>query len=576
MTPRGVGSRRRALGRDLVAGTTVGLVSLPQAMAFALVAGVPPEVALYTMIVPGLVAGVLRDSPHLASGATNTAALLVGGVLATSPLAKQAGLFPVLSTLCLLVGVTKTGVGLAGLGRLSRYVSPAVVRGFTLGAAALLVIGQLPAALGIRLHASGRALVDLAQLAGRLPELDPRAAALGAGTVAGIALLRRVAPRIPGTLLALVAGAAACRALGWDGSTGPALLGEIPRGLPRPSLPVLDPALLRGLLLPGLAIALVGMVEVVSIGKSIEAATGRKLRADRELRAQGFANLASACFPCLPSSVSWGRSAVSVEAGASTPTSVIFASLIVLAAVVAAGPLVRFVPLASVAGVVLWIAWRLMRTEGLAHALRLDRSERVVLGVTAASALLLDLELAVFLGVFLSLALVIRRASLLRLSEWQRAEAGHWTERPLDAETGRWPITVLQIEGDLFFGVAEELAERLEAVVAQGTRAIVIRLRGTHAVDGAAATALARFALEFRARGGLLLLCGLPPKLRASVEESGLGGVLGDDAIYDRAERPFAALESALQRARAHVGAQAEGAALRAVANDGGASAWVI
>jgi SulP family sulfate permease len=574
MTLQSVGPRGRALGRDLLAGATVGLVSLPQAMAFALVAGVPPEVALYTMIVPGLVAGVLRDSPHLASGATNTAALLVGGVLAASPLAKGAGLVPVLSTLCLLVGITKAGVGLAGLGRLSRYVSPAVVRGFTLGAAALLVIGQLPAVLGIRLHASGRALVDLVQLARRLPELEPRAAALGAGTVLGIVLLRRMAPRLPGTLLALVAGAALCRGLGWDGSTGPALLGEIPRGLPHPALPALDPTLLGGLLFPALAIALVGMVEVVSIGKAIEATTGRKLRADRELRAQGFANLASACFPCLPSSVSWGRSAVSVEAGASTPMSVIFASLTVLLAVVAAGPLVRFVPLAGVAGVVLWIAWRLVQPEGPTQVLRLDRSERAVLGVTAASALLLDLELAVFLGVFLSLALVIRRASLLRLSEWQRAEAGHWTERPLDGETGRWPITVLQIEGDLFFGVAEELLERLEAVASRGARAIVIRLRGTHAVDGAAAAALARFALGFRARGGLLLLCGLRPELRASIEGSGLGGVLGEEAIYDQAERPFAALESALQMARAHVGVQPESAALRAVAN--GADAWVI
>jgi len=574
MTRDRVGSLARALGRDLVAGTTVGLVSLPQAMAFALVAGVPPEVALYTMIVPGLVAGVLRDSPHLAAGATNTAALLVGGVLATSPQARQAGLFPVLSTLCLLVGITKTGVGLAGLGRLSRYVSPAVVRGFTLGAALLLVIGQLPAALGIRLHGSGRALTDLAHLGGRLSEVDPRAAALGVGTLAGIALLRRVAPRLPGTLLALVAGAALCRWLGWDGSSGPALLGEIPRGLPRPGLPALDPVLLRSLLLPGLAIALVGMVEVVSIGKSIEAATGRKLRADRELRAQGVANLASACFPCLPSSVSWGRSAVSVEAGASTPASVVVASLTVGLAVVAAGPLVRFVPLASVAGVVLWIAWRLMQPEGLSQVLRLDRSERAVLGITAASALLVDLELAVFLGVFLSLALVIRRASLLRLSEWQRAEAGHWTERPLDPETGRWSITVLQVEGDLFFGVAEELAERLQTVAAQGTRAIVLRLRGTHAVDAAAAGALARFALAFRAGGGLLLLCGLRPELRARVEGSGLGSILGGETIYDSAERPFAALESALQMARAHVGVQPEGTALRPVAGDG--AAWVI
>ncbi len=544
----------RVIGHDLIAGLTVGLVSIPQAMAFALIAGVPPQVALLTMIVPGFVAGFFRDSPHLAAGATNTAALLVGAVLATTPLVLTDGKIAVLSGLCLIVGLTKCAVGFAGLGRLSRYVSPAVVLGFTLGAAALLCVGQLPNALGIRAANHEGLLPAISGGAVALRLLDSRAIVLTIGTVAAIALVLRVAPRVPAPLVALIAAGFATHAVGWDGEGGLRTVGSIPTSFPRPSWPALSPAALVTLFPAGLAIALVGMSEVVSIGKAIALRTGQPLHVDRELRAQGFANLASSLFPCLPSSVSWTRSAASIEAGARSPASVTFASLTVLVTMLFAAPLASFVPLAAVAGVVIWIAVRMVSVAELRRVTRANTADLVVLVVTAVLTLTVDLHIAVFGGVALSLGLVISRASLLRVSELQRGPAGFLVERPIDEGTGRQPIAILQAEGDLFFGVADELEQRLASVASRGARGIVLRLKRTLAIDGAAAAALARFATAHRARGGVLALCGLRPELEVSITRSDLAAALGQHALFETSDRPFASLAAALRQVQGELG----------------------
>lgn len=564
---------------DLAAGITVGLVSVPQAVAFALVAGVPTEAALATMIVPGLVAGAFRDSPHLAPGATNTGALLVGAVLATSPLVREAGIAPVLGTLCLVVGLTKLAVGGLRLGRLARYVSPAVVQGFTLGAALLLVLGQLPGALGIPSVGGPSAIGSALGLASHLGDARLAPVLFAAGALATIAFLDRLAPRAPGALAALAVSAVVVAILGWEARDAPppvALLGDVPRALPAFALPLVSLRAFEELTAPALAIALVGMTEVVSIGKAIAVRTERPLRPDRELAAQGLANFVSAFFGCLPSSISWTRSAVSLEAGARTRFAVIAAALTVAAVVLVAAPLARFVPQPAVAGVVLWIAVRMVRPRELAHTRRSDRADFAVLLATAAATLTLPLPLAVSVGVALSLGLVIHRASLLQVHELQRTAAGHLAERAMDADTGRTSVTVIQVEGDLFFGVAEELESRLDAVAANGARGLVLRVRRTHAIDGAAAEALARFVTRFRERGGAFALCGLRPSLEPRVRRSGLAAALGDDAIFEPGERPFAALERAVERVQRALALPPGLAQIRPAREDAPDASWSI
>jgi sulfate permease, SulP family len=531
----------RLLARDLLAGVTVGLISIPQAVAFALIAGVPPSLALSAMVVPGLAACLIRRSPHLAPGATNTMALLAGAAVMSTRYSPTQDLLPMLSALCVMVGAASLAVGMARLGRLGRYVSPAVVLGFSCGAAALLVLGQLPAALGIR----GGSL-SLAAFRG----VDPLALALSIGTVFVIAGLQRLSPALPAPLLAIAACAGLVHAFGPTAGSEIQLLGRIESVLPQPRIPTWSPEMLLALAPAALSMALVSMTEVISIGRSVALRTGVRFDADREIAAQGAANLVSSCFGCLPSSVSWTRSAASVEAGAQTPAAVAFASLAVLGATGFLAPLAGYVPIASVAGVVIWIAIRMVRLEDLRRLFRADRADFTVGVATAVLTVVVDLPIAVFTGVALSLGLVIRRASLLRLSELRFGSSGEYQELPLGPETGRESVTVLQAEGDLFFAVADELQQRLEQVAENGARGIVVRLKRTHSIDPAAASALATFALRQSARGGRLVLCGLRPELRAVIERTELEEAVGPDAFFDTGGAPFESVERAIQHVR--------------------------
>jgi SulP family sulfate permease len=229
--------------------------------------------------------------------------------------------------------------------------------------------------------------------------------------------------------------------------------------------------------------------------------------------------------------------------------------------------------------VIVWIALRMVRVTDLREALRSDRGDLAVLGVTAALALFVDLYMAVFTGVALSLGLVVRRASLLRLLELRRAPAGHYAEHAIDAETGCSAVTLLQAEGDLFFAVADELGDRLHRVAERGTRGIVLRLKRTLAIDDAAAAALARFARTVAQSGGVLVLCGVRPELRASVERSELAAALGDENILqvEPGARPFASVERALDQVQLRLGLQRGPASLRAVPeSESGECGWSI
>jgi SulP family sulfate permease len=212
------------------------------------------------------------------------------------------------------------------------------------------------------------------------------------------------------------------------------------------------------------------------------------------------------------------------------------------------------VPLAAVAGVVIWIAARMVSIAELRRVSRANKADFVVLLVTAALTLTVELHIAVFCGVALSLGLVVSRASLLRVSELRRGPAGFLVERPIDEGTGREPIAILQAEGDLFFGVADELEQRLAAVAGRGARGIVLRLKRTLAIDSAAAAALARFATAHRARGGVLALCGLRPELEELIARSALAAALGHHALFESSDRPFASLDAALRQVQSELG----------------------
>jgi len=559
---------RPKLWRDLAAGFTVAVVEVPQAMAYAYVAGVPPQYGLYTSIVQGALSALFASSQHLATGPTNTQSLLVAAVVSRVVLEQNGSSDPTLYlglvfALTLLKGLLQIAFAVARMGSLLRYVSQSVVVGFTAGAGVLIAAGQLASFLGLA-PAEGAArpgvLGPLRGVAAGLGAVDPRAVAIGLGSLAILLALGRLAPRAPAALVALAAGAAAARLTGWD-VAGLPVVGELPRALPRPAVPALGLREAELLLGGAFALATLGAIETVSIGRALAARTGERVRANQEMLAQGIANCAGAFLQNLPGSGSFTRSSLNVAAGAQTRFASLFAAGFVAAILLLLAPLAASIPLASLAAILLGVAFRLVDGRFIVRVLRTARADAVVCLATLLCALVVPLQQAIFIGIFLNVALYVRRASHLRMTEMRTAPGGVYEERPLRDAFGRERVIFLQVEGVLFFGLADELRERLAQVLRSGVQVVILRLKRTHTVDATILLVLEEFARGLRREKRHLLLCGISPELLSALRGFGLVRLVGEENVFESGPGVFSSAKRALARAEQIVGPVVEDAA---------------
>jgi sulfate permease, SulP family len=556
------GTSRESLARDLMAGVTVAAVEVPQAMAYALVAGVPPHYGLYASVVHGLVGAVFSSNERLSTGPTNSQSLLAAAIVArlVGQLAEEpdpALYLELVFALALLKGLFQLGFAAARMGTLVRYVSQSVIVGFSAGVGVLIAIGQLPHFLGLAAAPqAGRAgLGALAEVVARLGETDPRALAIGAGSLALLLGLRRLSSLLPGALLALGVAALAVQITGW-GEAGLALVGDVGAGWPEPGVP------LRGLgaaeLLVGgaLALAALGSIETVAIGRAMASRTAVPVRPDREIFAQGLANAAGAFVQCIPGSGSFTRSALLHEAGARTRLAGIFQAVGVAVFLALLGGQIRHVPLASLAAILLVVAFRLVDLRYLLRVVRTLPSDALVCVATFLATLLVPLHLALFLGIFLNGALYLRESSRLHMSAILSTASGTYVERPLHDALGRRRVLLLQFEGSLFFGVADELRAHLDRVLQSDVRAVVIRLKRTHALDATVLHVLEAFATRMRAEGRHVILCGVTPGVLALLRRFGLVARLGEANVFETGRGVFSSAQAALRRAAMLAGAE--------------------
>jgi SulP family sulfate permease len=552
-------SRAAALRGDLLAGVTNGILAVPQGIAFALIAHVPPVHGLYAMIVPTIVAALLRRSPFLVTGATNTSALVVGSLVASLTSRPQDAV-PMMLLITLLMGLIQVSAAALQLGSVfGRFVSQAVLVGFTLGAATLIFTDQLRNVLGVPVESTPRLLQTIENLLPHLSAVDLRAVATAAATaviVVGCARLSRV---LPGAMIAIVVTAAAAWALGWeDGPTPMPLAGDVPRALPRLTVPPISVERMETVLPASLAIAILGMVEAISIGKAVSARARIRFHANLELFAKGAGNVAGAFFGCMPTSASWTRSAINLQMGAKTRWVGVIAGLTVLVVMLLFAPAARYVPRAALGAIIMWIAALMVDLESARYVWRWGRTDALVMVITYVSTLVFQIQYAIYLGVVLSLLMLLRRVGRLQMVEMVEIGPRLYREIDLDAETGKSALVLLAVEGDLFFGVVDELEEALDRVADNGARAIIIRMKRAHAIDATAAEALATFATHFQAGGGRLLLCGLQPELHERVLRSHLGEVLGADNVLATEVHHLGSVRRAIDKARREILAQDE------------------
>ena len=395
-----------AFRHDLLAALTVSIVALPLSMAFAIASGVSPERGLYTTVVGGFLVSALGGSRFQIGGPAGAFIVLVSATVAKFGL--QGLLLAVF-----LSGFLLTLVGLSRLGTLIRHIPHAVTVGFTAGIAVIILASQLKDLGGLTLSGAepGLLLPKLAALRAALPTLNLAALAIGIGSAAAIFLQRRIAPNWPGMLVTVIVASALAWVLHLPLETIGSRFGELPHGLPSPSLPPITSELVLALLPASLSFTLLGGVESLLSAKVADSMTGRKHRSSMELVAQGIANIASALFGGIPVTGTIARTATNVRAGAKSPISGMMHALFVLIFMLVAAPLASFVPLSALAGVLVVVCWN-MADKGDFVALLRHWPSALVLLATFGLTILRDLITGIVVGCLLAVVLGLFRRGL--------------------------------------------------------------------------------------------------------------------------------------------------------------------
>ena len=355
---------------------------------------------------------------------------------------------------------------------------------------------------------------------------------------------------LPGSLLAVALAGAAVWASGWGPAQLP-LIDALPPSLPGFHVPELSWGLAEELFGGALALAVIGMLESVSIAKSIAVHSGDEVNANQEFFAQGTANLVTSFFMCIPGSGSFARSALDYSAGAQTRFAAVFNALFVATIFLLFGSLAGYVPRSALAAVLFVIAYSLIDWRYFARLARTSRTDALVCFTTFAATLIAPLEYAIFIGIFLNIALYLRQASTLHVAEMiQPATGGAFIETPLHDRSGEKQVVFLQVEGDLFFGVADELRDRLSHLSHSGVRVVILRLKRTHSIDTTVLHVLEQLARDMRERNGYVILCGLRPELMRVVRNYGLVELIGEENIFETRGGIFEAAKKALARAK--------------------------
>jgi SulP family sulfate permease len=548
---------------DLVAALTVAAISLPQGMAYALLAGVDPRFGLYSAIVVTFVASVFGSSSHLINGPTSAISLVVFSALAMFDPDQRVEAAEAMFLLGAMVGSIQIFIAVFRLGDLTRYISESVILGFMAAAAFLLAVGQIGNALGLRDKGTGAQHI-LYRLWLTLSSGDPinqRALiATGATIVLGL-LFRRIVRRyrLPqfDMLAVLVLVAAGTWFAGWtipglDGKTAVGVAGTVPGSLPGFHVPTVKLSWAWDLASDSVAIAFLGLLEALAIAKAIAYQTRQPLDFNRQCMAEGIANLTGAFFQCLPGSGSLSRSAINFQSGAVTRFSGVLTAALVAVSVIVLAPLAPYVPKPALAALLLLTAVRLIDFKRLSYTFRASRMDAAVVIVTALSGLALGLDLAILIGVTLSIVLFVSRAGKLQVTELF-IEPDGTIRRMLPADRPNDGFLVYGLEGELFFGTAPELDRSFSQIEArshqQGSDHVLLVLNRVRNPDVVSLEHFEHFLKHARAAGLTLWLAGVKPDLLESFQRLNFSALVPDDHVFAQG----AAAESATLAAVRHI-----------------------
>jgi sulfate permease, SulP family len=526
----------RVLALDTMAGLTVAAVAVPQAMAYAALAGLPPQYGLYTAIVMTSIGALFDSSKQLINGPTNATSIATFSALAVIGSEDKVAAAVLIT---LMVGLVQLSIALSRLGDLSKFISHAVIVGFTVGAGALIILGQIENLLGLPKFggAEDYFLIRIWQTWAHYSETNPYTLALGLATImlslALRAINRRFSLRLPEFLLTIIVVAVAVWFWNLE-ARGVKIVGKVPPELPSFAWPQLRWDWARELFGGAIAIALLGLLEAISMAKAIAAQTRQKLDIDQQCLSEAFANLGGSFFQCFPGSGSLTRSTINQQAGGQTQWSGVISAVAVALMVVLFGPYAYYIPRSALAGVLLISAVRLVDWPQLVYYLRTTRFDACIVAATAISAVVVSVEFCVLIGVLMSFVLYVPRAARVHMTELMVTEDRTIRERfPSDEPCER--IRIFSLEGELFFGASPQLEANLDKIVEaalEGTKVVILRMKRARNPDAVCMQVLRAFLDRMHELDVPVVICGIRPDLQKVLDSGGVVDALGQERVF--------------------------------------------
>jgi SulP family sulfate permease len=503
---------------DLFAGLTVSVVALPLSLALAIASGVTPGRGLFTAAVAGIVVSALGGTRFQIAGPTGAFVVVVAGIV------QRMG-FEGLAAATLLAGVFLIVAGIARLGTYIKYIPFPVVTGFTSGIAVVIFSSQIGDILGLAVkHAPPDVLGKIAADVAALATINLFAPAIAAASFAAILLMQRFAPRFPAFLIAIALAALAVRAFDLPVVTLGTRFGAIPSQLPSPHLPVFSFTALNMLLPAAFTIFALGGIESLLSAVVADGMTGRRHRANCELVAQGFANIASAIMGGIPATGAIARTATNIRAGARTPISGIVHSIAILAMMALFAPLASYIPLAALAAVLAIVCWNMAEARVFALILRSAPGDRAVLILTFLLTVFVDLSFAIAAGIVLSalvfarnMAVAVEAKSLLPSVSEDVDEFVVPNRGAISREDLPSGLEIFQLNGPFFFAAAAEFEDLLSRS-GGFPKVLILRMAGVPLIDTTGARALQRIVATLGKSGTVLIFCEMKPQALSDVQ----------------------------------------------------------
>ena len=525
--------------KDLTAGVIVGIVALPLAIAFAIASGVKPEQGLYTAIIAGFLISALSGSRVQIGGPTGAFIVIVYGIV------QQYG-YDGLATATLISGILLIAMGFARLGAVIKFIPYPVTVGFTTGIALIIFAGQIRDFLGLDIATVPSEFIEKwVAYAHHFDSFNPAALVLGVLTIATVQLFPRVTRLVPGSLVAILVTTALVSLFNLPVETIGSRFGEVPTSLPKPQLPNISFELIGQMFSPALSIALLAGIESLLSAVVADGMTGRRHRSDMELIAQGVANIFSPIFGGIPATGAIARTATNIKNGGITPISGIIHAITLLLIMLFFGKWAALIPMPTLAGILIVVSYNMSEWHLFVKLFRSPRSDVLVLLATFLLTVLLDLTVAIQVGVVLAALLFMRRMS-------EVTKVGYVTRQMNDEDAAEEPmedqsgipdgVEIFEVNGPFFFGAAERFKSAL-GVVHQKPQVLILRMRHVLSIDATGIKALDEVIAKTQREGTHLILSGVHTQPLFALEKIGLVDQIGRENLCEN-------LDSSIKRAK--------------------------